>query len=164
MISFDDIQNIVGQKVQVLRVGEVSSPLPQGYTYRIYPVELTIQEVRLGEARREAEKDFYGPGFVTLLCQHEKGYVQAFSPIGDEILSNSLVAGRNTRAFFDKSELYQEAQILKECILKNYKHVYSVEICLPEQATGLEERIQDACVRSMEVAPSDGNKEKEMCL
>ena len=147
-MRLEDMQELIGQKVYMLRVGQLFPSSSPPYAYRIYPQELTVQEVRMGEARRESDKEYYGPGFVTWLCRHEKGYVQAFSPVGDEILGNSFVAGRNTRAFLNQDELYQEAQILKECIAKNYKHVAIVEIALPERGNMLDSKIQDACVRA----------------
>ena len=139
---------MIGRTVYLLRVGQVQSYQPEGYVYRIYPVEFKIQEIRLGEVNRQVDDDFYGPGSVTWLCQHESGFVQAFSPIGNEILSKSCVAGRNTRAFLDKDDLYQEAELLKECVLNTYKHVSRVVIDLPEREGSLENKIQDACVRS----------------
>lgn len=147
-MGFSDLQDLIGRTVYSLRVGQVQSYRSEGYVYRIYPAELIIQEIRFGEANRQIDEEYYGPGFITLLCKHEKGYIQAFSPIGDEILSNSCVAGRNTRAFLDRDDLYHEAKLLKECVLKNYKHVSSVEIGLPKRDIGLDEKIIEACVRS----------------
>lgn len=143
-----DMQDLIGQRLYVLRVGQINGSQYGNYSYRIYPVELKIQEIRLGEAMRDSDAEYYGPGFVTWLCRHDKGYVQAFSPIGDEILAKSIIAGRNTRAFLNKDDLYQEAEILKDCVLKNYKHVKRVEIRLPEHETALVERIQDATERA----------------
>ena len=143
-----DIQSLIGQKIYALRVGQISSSMHWNYAYRIYPVEMAIAEVRLGEARRESDAEFYGTGLVTWLCQNSKGGLYAFSPVGDEILGNTQVAGRNTRAFFGQDELYQEAEILRECIRKNYKNVSQVEIGLPPQEASLDERISEACGRS----------------
>ena len=163
-MKLDDMQNLIGQKVYTLRVGQVNTIGGASFVYRIYPVELTVQEIRLGKAGRETDEEYYGPGFTTLLCQHAKGYVQAFSPVGNEIISKSTIAGRNTRAFLSKGELYQEAQILKECVLKNYNHVGQVAIDLPEKDAGLEERLQDAFVRATESVSSDEIMQKEMSL
>lgn len=170
-MKFENMKDLIGKTLYVLHVAEVSSNTSPSYVYGIIPDEMTIQEIRLGEARREVDKDYYGPGFVTWLCQTTRSFapgtrkpVRAFSPVGDEIIANSSIAGRNTRAFFDKNELYKEAQILKECVLKNYKHVEGVEICLPKPKEELDERIQDACVRSKEGFSSGGVDEKEICL
>lgn len=163
-MKFENMKDLIGQTVYVLRVVQLPSYNFKSYSYQIYPAELKIQEIRFGDARRQDDAKFYGPGFVTLLCQHEKGYVQAFSPVGDEILSKSCTAGRNTRAFFNKDDLYHEAEILKECVLKHYSHVNKVEIVLPKRSAGLDERVQEACVRAKDVFSSDGVEEKERYL
>ena len=148
-MKLEDMQELIGQKVYALRVGQMHPWLSAPYAYRIYPVEMTIVEIRLGEARREADRDFYGPGFVTWLCQNSSGIgLYAFSPVGDEILGNTQAAGRNTRAFFNKDDLYQEAEILKELVLNKYKDVSRVDIGLPAQSKGIGEIVHDATVRA----------------
>lgn len=147
-MNLENMKNLLGQKIYALVVGQVSSSMHWNYAYRIYPVEMTISEIRFGEARRESDADFYGPGFVTWLCQNSKGSLYAFSPVRDEILSKYCFAGRNTRAFFNKDDLYLEAEVLKELILKKYKDVSRVEIALPERREMLDSKIQDACARA----------------
>lgn len=127
-----DIQEMIGRPVYRLGAYERRAEEKDRYVYQIRPFELKVVEVRLGEARREQDREFYGPGFVTWLCESKKGFLAAFSPVGNEILSNNVLAGRQVRGFLNKEDLLREAEILKECILQNYKRVVRVEICLDD--------------------------------
>lgn len=142
-MSLDEMRGLLGQKVYALRVGQVNGSSYGNYSYRIYPVEMEIAEIRLGEARREADAAYYGPGFVTWLCQNTKGVLYAFSPVRDEILGNTQVAGRNTRAFLNAEDLYAEAEILRELVLSKYKGVSRVEIALSAEKP-LDAKLADA--------------------
>ena len=119
----------------VLRVGSINTGSNEHYAYSIYPVEYTVKEVRIGRALdNEAYNQYYGPGNITWLCQNKFGnYVQAFSPVGDEIISNQTIAGRQVRGFTDQEQLKQESEILKDLVFQTYKNVSRVEICLSDK-------------------------------
>lgn len=140
--KLEDMVGLIGKPIYRLGVSQMRDSKKGGYDYLISPFELKVVEIRIGDALRESDGAFYGPGFVTWYCVSEKGYWQAFSPIGDEILSNNVVAGRQVRGFLNKEDLLEEAEILKECVLQNYKRVDKVEVCLGDFLKGsLEEKI-----------------------
>lgn len=124
----------IGEKIYALRTLESPTGQQAGkYTYRIYPVMFIVKEIRIGHAFPEDEETSwkYGPREISYICEHASGnYKIAFSPVGDELISKATVANRSVRGFLAKEDLRCEAEILKDCILRSYKHIGDVCIAL----------------------------------
>ena len=100
--------------LQIIKTGSKSGP----HDYRICPVKLEITNISIGKHSVEITTDRMDNDLRWFFLGEN----------GDGLFGLNRIGGRACQAFFDKTRLAKEAEIVKALILENDPHVGKLEV------------------------------------